>query len=62
MGASSFNEGDPSRAVWAVCGQETGEGLESSPLMPLLDGLEGKKQGCFWKWGSFDPKDEIFFC
>ncbi|RVW64161.1 Pentatricopeptide repeat-containing protein, chloroplastic [Vitis vinifera] len=44
MGASSFNEGDPSRAVWAVCGQETGEGLESSPLMPLLDGLEGKKQ------------------
>ena len=26
-----------------VCGQETKKGLESSPLVSLLDNLEGKK-------------------
>ena len=46
MGFSFISEGDPSRVAWADCGQEMGEGLESSPFMPFLDGLEGKKEGC----------------
>ena len=32
MGSSFISEGDPSGVAWAVCGQETDEGLESSPL------------------------------
>ena len=43
MGSSIVNERDSSWVAWIVCGQEAGEGLESSPLMPFLDGLEGKK-------------------
>lgn len=46
MGFSFISERDPSRVAWAVCGQEMGEGLESSPFMSFLDGLEGKKEGC----------------
>ena len=46
MGSSFIYEGDPSWVAWAVCGQETGDGLESSPFMSFLDGLEGKKEGC----------------
>ncbi|RVX04363.1 hypothetical protein CK203_018436 [Vitis vinifera] len=43
VGSPIVNEGDPSWVAWVVCGQEASEGLESSPLVPFLDGLEGKK-------------------
>ena len=45
MGSSIVNERDSSWVAWIVCWQEAGEGLESSPLRPFLDDLEGKKQG-----------------
>ena len=32
--------------AWFVSGQEEKKGLESSPFVSLLDGLEGKK----WDW------------
>ena len=33
--------------AWFICGQKVQESLESSPLMHLLDGLEGKEYNCF---------------
>ena len=30
--------------AWVLCGKEGEESVASSPLMPFLDSLEGKKQ------------------
>ena len=43
MGSHIISENDPSWVTWFVCGQEASKGLESSPFVSFLDGLEGKK-------------------
>ena len=61
MGDALFCERGPFKLEWFLCQEEEDEGLETCPLVFLLDNLERKKSENFWKHWKRESGNQVYF-